>query len=177
MLKQTKEPTHSEDQLINVIAYSNGTVVDSKPYSITILIPDINIEITKSPSNQSHGYLNLKIKSENDIILSVTDVKIDIFYHGTEEKVEFETKPMPIERLYKILEELPSEINPESFLGEITFKKYVDVDVQFTLTCEDLMENKFERKSVPILLNDKEIQAFASNPFNIPEYIQAPLVS
>jgi len=147
---------------------SDNNILDEKVFTTNISIPEISVEIKKR-GQPKEGFVTIKIISLNGTVFKIKGLGISVFEHGTDKSIEIEKRKMPLDEYLEIIKDLPSQIDPQHYIGRLTIPKDADVDIEINVHIFDLRDNKFVFRSNRIHLTKKEIPMFEEMPYCIPE--------
>ena len=159
---------------IHFIAYCNSEKIFEDVYSVKIIIPNVDVKVSKTQATTNQGFIHLDIISREDIILTVRDIDLIVYQQGTTIEIPVKKEPLSMEKYWELIHQLPDEINPISFIGHLVVPKNIPVDIQVKIKVVDLLNNNYEMRSNILTVNTGEIKHLAANPFNVPNYLEIP---
>jgi len=174
-VSQTKRDIKMNPIPIKFEVFSQKERICEKTHLLNILLPRIEINLSKGKNLPRIGLVDVEIIAKGDLILTINKLDLLVYQQGTNNHIPVKLLPVPIEEYWELLDKwicvFPHQINLlETHFGQIELDCRESVDIEVKIYAEDLRKNIFEISSKRISILVEELQAFQTQPLNIPTY-------
>ncbi len=157
------ERGESSFKLVEADYYSEGNLSDpsySNIHRVEILQPEIELSVSKQTTAPGEGFFNWKLERKNFVTIFNLQIEFALKDNlGNQQLIE--KKFMTLDQWLNILERLPPDVDPSTYIGKFNFPHD-----EFTLVAqvryEDNLGNKYTSNSCEISVRMEELDLLDS---------------